>query len=216
MTLARARVVLLYVLCFGIVCYAAVAYGLLPLGELVNATMQATYRAHPAGIYTHVAGAIVALALGPLQFSARLRSRRIALHRWIGRTYLLGVGIGGLGGLYMACFAYGGPLARVGFAALALAWLYTGTRAYAAIRRRAIDVHRAWMVRNFALTFAAVTLRIYLPVSAVVGIDFDVAYPIVAWLCWVPNLVVAEWAFNGHPGKRTAPDSSGRRSAFVK
>jgi uncharacterized membrane protein len=216
MTLQRARVVLLYVLCWGIVGYAAVAYGVLPLGQLVNSTMQATYRAHPFGIYAHVAGAIGALALGPLQFSARIRSRRIALHRWIGRTYLVGVSVGGLGGLYMACFAYGGPVARFGFGVLALVWLYTGAQAYAAARRRAIVTHRAWMVRNFALTFAAVTLRIYLPVSAIAGIQFDVAYPIIAWLCWVPNLAVAEWAFNGHAGKRAAPASSGSRSAFVK
>ena len=42
------------------------------------------------------------------------------------------------------------------------------------------------------LTFAAVTLRIYLPLSDLVGIDFDVAYPVIAWLCWVPNVIVAE------------------------
>jgi len=216
MTVARAPVILLYLLCYGIVGYAAIAYGLLPLGQLVNSTMQATYRAHPVGIYTHIVGAVVALSLGPLQFSARLRARRIALHRWIGRTYLTGVAIGGLGGLYMACFAYGGPVARFGFGALAVVWLYTGARAYTAIRRRAFDLHRAWMVRNFALTFAAVMLRVYMPASAAAGIDFDVAYPIVAWLCWVPNLIVAELAFNGHSGKRAAPGSSGSRSAFVK
>jgi hypothetical protein len=48
------------------------------------------------------------------------------------------------------------------------------------------------MVRNFALTFAAVTLRLWLPGSVLSGVPFEVAYPIVAWLCWVPNLVVAE------------------------
>src|SRR5262249_40150036 len=164
MTLARTRVALLYVLSFGVVAYAAVVYGLLPLGALVNPDMRAAYHAHSVGIYTHIAGAVVALALGPFQFSARLRARRVAVHRWIGRAYLLGVVIGGLGGLYMAFFAYGGPIARMGFAALALAWLYTGSQAYGAIRRRAIAEHRAWMIRNFALTFAAVTLRTYLPI----------------------------------------------------
>jgi Predicted membrane protein (DUF2306) len=212
----RSRIALLFALSLGIVAYAAISYTVLPLGALVNPEMQATFRAHPLGIYTHIAGAIFALALGPLQFSARLRARRIALHRWIGRTYLVGVAIGGLAGLYMAFFAYGGPIARVGFAALAIGWLYTGVEGYGAIRRRAVAEHRAWMVRNFALTFAAVTLRMYLPLSAVAGIDFDVAYPAIAWLCWVPNLLVAEWLFNAQAGKRAAPDSSGSRSAFVK
>lgn len=49
------------------------------------------------------------------------------------------------------------------------------------------------MVRNFALTFAAVTLRLWLPASVVSGVPFELAYAIVAWLCWVPNLAVAEW-----------------------
>jgi hypothetical protein len=53
--------------------------------------------------------------------------------------------------------------------------------------------HRSWMIRNFSLTFAAVTLRIILPVEiAVLGINFPDAYRIVAWACWVPNLLVAE------------------------
>jgi hypothetical protein len=50
------------------------------------------------------------------------------------------------------------------------------------------------MVRNFSLTFAAVTLRLYIPASVFAGIDFAVAYPIIAWLCWLPNLLVAEWS----------------------
>jgi hypothetical protein len=49
------------------------------------------------------------------------------------------------------------------------------------------------MTRSFALTLAAVTLRIWLPLSAVAGIPFPDAYQVVAWLCWVPNLIVTEW-----------------------
>lgn len=48
----------------------------------------------------------------------------------------------------------------LGLAGLALAWLYTGLRAYLAIRARDIAAHRCWMVRNFALAFASVTLRL--------------------------------------------------------
>jgi uncharacterized membrane protein len=187
----------LAVLCFGIAAYAAIAYSVLPLGSLVHPDMKANFVAHPIGIYGHIGGAALALLLGPFQFSARLRGAALNVHRWIGRVYL---GIGGVGigvfGLYVSQFAFGGAVARFGFAALAMCWLYSGARAYLAIRRRAIQKHRKWMVRNFALTFAAVTLRIYLPVSNVVGIDFAVAYPIIAWLCWVPNLLVAEWVFN--------------------
>jgi hypothetical protein len=60
-------------------------------------------------------------------------------------------------------------------------------------RRRRIDLHRAWMLRSYSLTFAAVTLRIWLPLSQVAGLPFLPSYQAIAWLCWVPNLIVVEW-----------------------
>lgn len=138
-------------------------------------------------------GAVFALALGPFQFSSRLRRARPRLHRWCGRVYLgAGVLVGGLAGLFIAFHAFGGPVARLGFACLALAWLYTGLRAWRAVRGRDLASHRRWMIRNFALTFAAVTLRLWLPASVVSGAPFAIAYAAVAWLCWLPSLAVAE------------------------
>ena len=59
--------------------------------------------------------------------------------------------------------------------------------------RRAISsVTRAWMTRSYALTFAAVTLRLYLPVAIIAHWDFDASYRAISFLCWVPNLIVAE------------------------
>jgi hypothetical protein len=51
------------------------------------------------------------------------------------------------------------------------------------------------MIRNYALTFAAVTLRIYLPLMTpfLFHGDFLAAYRTISWLCWVPNLAIAEW-----------------------
>jgi uncharacterized membrane protein len=163
--------------------------------------MRAAFDAQRAAVYTHVFAAMFALALGPFQFSQRLRARHLTLHRWMGRLYL-GVGVlaGGIAGLYMAFHAFGGAVARAGFACLALAWLYTGARAYLAIRSRDVAAHRRWMVRNFALAFAAVTLRIWVPASFATGLEFAAAYAVIAWLCWVPNLVVAELAFNRATG----------------
>ncbi len=188
---------LLYVLALGVAGYVVFAYGFMPLGSLVHPEMKATYLAHSAGIYTHAFASILALALGPFQFTASLRQKYPVVHRWSGRLYLgVGVLVGGLAGLYMAQYAFGGPMAQLGFAALAVLWLFTGARAYLAIRRGAIDEHRRWMVRNLALTLAAVTLRIYLPVSMASGIEFALVYPVIAWLCWVPNIVFAEWRYN--------------------
>jgi hypothetical protein len=53
------------------------------------------------------------------------------------------------------------------------------------------------MIRSFALTFAAVTLRLYLPFPMIWGFEFIEGYRIIAWLCWVPNLLIAElWIHN--------------------
>jgi uncharacterized membrane protein len=188
---------ILVFLSLGVAAYAVGVYTFLPFGTAVHPDMRLGFEAQRAAIYAHVFSAAFALALGPFQFSARLRSRHLALHRWLGRLYLgVGVLLGGLAGLFVALNAFGGPVARLGFACLALAWLYTGFRAYRAIRARAIEEHRTWMVRNFALTFAAVTLRLWVPASFAAGIDFALAYAAIAWLCWVPNLLVAELAFN--------------------
>ncbi len=60
-------------------------------------------------------------------------------------------------------------------------------------RNGQIKAHRDWMIRNYALTFAAVTLRIWLPLlSEAAGIEFIDAYRTVAWLCWIPNLLIAQ------------------------
>ncbi len=159
--------------------------------------MKANFLANKAGIYTHVFASVAALALGPWQFSERIRRAVPQLHRWMGRVYLaVGVGIGGLSGLYMATHAYGGLFAKLGFGSLAVAWMFTGLRAFQCIRRGDVSEHRKWMIRNFSLTLAAVTLRLYLPASMIAGVPFGVSYPIIAWAAWLPNLLVAELALN--------------------
>jgi len=52
-----------------------------------------------------------------------------------------------------------------------------------------------WMIRSYALTLGAVTLRIYIPLFLMQGVPFEQAYPAIAWLAWVPNLIIAEWVF---------------------
>ena len=187
----------LWLLCVGVAAYAVVVYAFFPLGSLVAPAMRDAFVANSLAIHAHVFASAVALALGPAQFSRKLRLRRPQLHRWAGRVYLaVGVGVGGVAGLVMATHASGGSWARFGFGALALAWLSSGVLAYRAARAQSFAAHRRWMVRNFSLTFAAVTLRLYLPAAMAAGIRFELAYPVIAWLCWVPNLLLAEIVFN--------------------
>ena len=212
-----ASFVALAVLSLGVAAYALGVYGLMPLGALLHPDMRATFQAHPIGIYAHVFASVIALALGPFQFSSRLRASQIQLHRWCGRAYLgVGVCVGGLAGLYMSLHAFGGIASRLGFGCLALAWLFTGLRAFLAIRRRDVASHRRWMVRNFALTFAAVTLRLYLPSSIALGAAFEIAYPVIAWLCWLPNVVIAELLFNRTLGPSPQPTGAGGPAAAAE
>jgi len=149
--------------------------------------------AMPWAVVAHLAGGLSAMALGPWQFSTRLRARAINVHRWLGRGYVVAVLIGGLGALVLAPTSQEGLVTHVGFGLLAILWLHATVQAYRSIRARDVESHRRWMIRSFALTLAAVTLRIELPLQLAAGIPFHDAYQVVAWLCWVPNLVVAEW-----------------------
>jgi uncharacterized membrane protein len=145
-----------------------------------------------AAFYLHIGCGGIAMLVGWSQFFKKFRNKNLPVHRTLGKIYLIAVTISGLGGLYIAFYATGGLVSSLGFGGLALAWLFTTSSAYRSIRSRDIDSHERWMIRSYALTFAAVTLRIWLPLSMVFGIDFMIAYPIISWLCWVPNLIVAE------------------------
>jgi uncharacterized membrane protein len=170
--------------------------------ENFNFTEQkAVYAAHLTMLMMHIVASMLAILIGPFQLLPGLRKGRLLkVHRWLGRAYLLSILFGGISGLYMAQFAYGGVISRLGFGTLAILWLYSGYRAYRHIRSKDIEQHREWMIRNYALTFAGVMLRVWVPLSMSTGVDFTTAYMFIGWLCWVPNLLVAEWTV-----RRTRP-----------
>jgi predicted membrane protein DUF2306 len=176
---------------------------------------RAVYMAHITMLIMHIVGAMLAILIGPFQFLPGIRKGRwLKVHRWLGRTYLLSVLVGGIGGLYMAPFAYGGIISRLGFGALGCLWLYSGYQAYRHIRNKEIEVHRQWMIRNYALTFAGVMLRLWVPLSGAIGIDFTTAYVMIGWMCWVPNLLVAEWIIRStRPARRPAATLETSRTA---
>lgn len=147
----------------------------------------------------HIAAAPVALAVGAFQFMPKLRAKRSGLHRWMGRIYGLSILIGGIGALGIGVTAIGGPVAQVGFTLLAILWLATTANAVRLAMQRNIVEHRKWMIRSFALTFAAVTLRLQLPFFFAGGYDYAAASLWVAWTCWVPNLIVAERIIRTRP-----------------
>lgn len=176
--------------------------------------------------YLHIAFAGVALLVGPLQFVSRWRRRFPRLHRVLGRVYLVGVGVGALTGLVVSTASSVAFLGFFGFGTLAVLWAWTGWKAYRAVRTGRVAEHQAWMIRCFALTYAAVTLRLWVGVLVAVqtpfagpdadpGVLFETAYAPVAFLCWLPNIVLAEWlvARRGLPGLRMSAGTVGDRAA---
>ncbi len=175
---------------------AAYAVHLLWFSTHVPPFLQARIASHAPSLYLHFLGGSAALVLGALQMSTLLRQRWPRLHRWMGRLYLTAVLLAGLAGLQMASVAVGGLVAQTGFATMAVLWLGSALMGYRAIRRGDVRAHRNWMMRNYALTLAALTLRLYLGITlAGLQMDFMQVYPFISWACWIPNLLLAEWLF---------------------
>ncbi|MBG0565973.1 DUF2306 domain-containing protein [Actinoplanes aureus] len=160
---------------------------------------------HYGVLIGHIFTAAVALVLGPLQFLAPVRARR-RLHRAIGRVYLLaGVVPSAVTAIPVAVWS-GRVLTQVGLSVAAVLWLVTAARAYRAARRRDFVAHREWMMRNYALTFLAVTARVVVPVILLVlvlvasgsvdraafGETVESLIPVGQNLGWLINLAIAE------------------------
>lgn len=146
------------------------------------------------GFYTHIYLGGIALLIGWSQFVKRFRLKKISLHRTIGKIYILSVLLSGIAGLYISFYALGGIVAQVGFGTMASVWLFTTFMAYTSIKNKEIEKHERWMIRSYALTFAAVTLRLWMPIlPAIFQLEFVESYRIIAWLCWVPNLIIAQF-----------------------
>ncbi|AGL17578.1 DUF2306 domain-containing protein [Actinoplanes sp. N902-109] len=173
--------------------------------------------AHYAILVAHIFTAAVALVLGPVQFLATVR-RTGRAHRIAGRVYLLaGVLPAALTAVPVAAWS-GRPLTQAGLSTAAILWLITGALAYRAARRHDYTRHREWMLRNYALTFLAVTARILVPLLLLLRLPFSgddatpvaevvpTLIPIGQTAGWIVNLAIAEVLIRR---RRTAPSPSG-------
>jgi uncharacterized membrane protein len=168
-------------------------------------------------LYAHIAFGGLALLLSPVQLSARVRARAPRLHRGLGRVVLVCIGAGAAGGMVLAPMNLAGPIGTAGFGTLAVLWIGFALLGLRAIRRGEVAVHRRWMIRTFALTYAAVTLRLWLAVLVpVLGGDFRAAYLIVPFLCWVPNLVVTEMLLRKHMSSILSREVDGDVSTMTR
>ncbi|WP_296384653.1 DUF2306 domain-containing protein [Winogradskyella sp.] len=143
------------------------------------------------GFYGHITLGGLALLIGWLQFNKKLRIKNLKFHKLIGKSYVISVLISGVCGLYIAFYATGGLISQLGFMSLAMIWLYTTIKGYRFAKGGQITRHQNMMIYSYAACFSAVTLRIWLPILGELFGAFVPAYRIVAWLCWMPNIVVA-------------------------
>lgn len=143
------------------------------------------------GFYTHIICGGIALLIGWTQFNEKLRIQNRILHRRIGIIYVISVLLSSLSGIYIGFFATGGIVAAAGFISLGVVWFATTLTSFLSIKKGNILQHQKLMIYSYAACFAAVTLRIWLPILVILFKDFIFAYTIVAWLCWIPNLILA-------------------------
>ncbi|OKI04769.1 hypothetical protein A6A06_08545 [Streptomyces sp. CB02923] len=153
---------------------------------------------HYLSIAVHALPAGLVLLLGPLQFVPALRNRYRALHRVIGRVYMVSVVFASVAAVLATTFSVNGFSAQVAFYLLTAAWLYSLTQAYRTIRRGQVRLHRVWMIRNYALSFAAVLLRVFLLLglaarSRYEWLTVESVYTTSAWASILISAGVAEW-----------------------
>jgi uncharacterized membrane protein len=150
----------------------------------------------------HAGFASTALLVGWVQFGAILRQRRPKIHRLIGRIYIVSCLVGAMSGLVLAIGTSAGRIAGVGFGSLAVLWIATNLLGLQRALAGRFVSHRRWMIRSWALTLAAVTLRIYIPLFDIVGLPQMPSYRAISFLCWVPNLLAAEIILRHGRGSR--------------
>ena len=161
-------------------------------GEAAPPPILANAFANPF-LLIHVIAGVIALAVGPLQFVRAIRVRTPAVHRAAGLTYVGACAVSAPAAFMLALGTSAGPVAAAGFAILAvLLALFTYLGLRAAIERRFAD-HRDWMLRSYALTATAITLRLMLPAAGLLRLEFLPAYQAIAWLSWITNLVLVEY-----------------------
>ncbi len=154
--------------------------------------------------FTHVFTSMLVLIVGFTQFSKKVLKHYPRLHRTMGYIYVIDIlMVTGPAGLLMSFYANGGISSQIAFVLLSFLWIsFTALALYKAIKKD-FKAHRFFMIRSYALTLSAVSLRCCKVVLAtfthITPLD---RYRIIAWLGWVLNLLIAEWIIYKYINKK--------------
>lgn len=144
-------------------------------------------------VFPHVVCGIIAILIGPFQFSTQLRIKYTQLHRRSGYVYLLAVFIGAIAGINLGLTSQVNLTYKWGLIFLGIAWLLTSGLAFFFILKRKTTQHKEWMVRSYVVTFAFVFFRLvedgleYLQIG-----DSVDRLTLMSWACWAIPLLFAE------------------------
>lgn len=146
--------------------------------------------------YIHIFFGGIALLIGWVQFIEKIRLELPKLHRVIGKIYVVSIFISGPVGFYIGFFVQGGILTQIGFIFGAFIWTFITYLAYKAIRKGNVAQHKEFMSYSYVGSFAAVLLRLMLPVLISITGSFKIAYGLSVWLSWIPSTLIVYLLFH--------------------
>ncbi len=183
--------------------FFAILIGIMPFITLINGikfgieeTKDATLYLNffwKNSFYAHVIVGGLPLLIGWTQFIPKLRAKYRNVHRLIGKIYVVTFLMTAASGFFISFNATGGLIPALGFGSVAIIAFYTTLKAYLDIRKGDVISHKNMMIYSYACCFAAVTFRLWQTLLFLLLNDFEIIYPIAAWMGWLPNLFVAYW-----------------------
>lgn len=141
--------------------------------------------------YIHVFTSPIVILCGLLQFNRWILKKSPKTHRISGYIYILVLlFVTGPAAFVMSLMANGGYISQISFTTLSVLWILFTFLAYRSIRKGAVRKHTIWMLRSYALTLSAVTLRLYMYLLSEFEVNMEPreTYILVSYLSWIPNL----------------------------
>lgn len=145
--------------------------------------------------YVHVFSCSFIILSGLFQFNRFVIHEKKRLHKFLGYIYIILVlVVSGPSAFVMSLYANGGIPAQISFTLLSSLWILTTTISFSSIRKGKIEKHANWLLRSYALTLSAVTLRFYAYLFDIFNIPLHPidTYIVLTWISWIPNLIICE------------------------
>lgn len=158
-------------------------------------------------LYTHIISGGIAILIGWIQFNKSLREKRVCWHRTVGKLYFISSLIAAISGFHLGFYATGGWISAIGFITVSCIYFYTTLMGFIVIRKKQLVQHQNFMTYSYATCLAAVSLRVFVPLSSLITDNYTLSYTIIAWFAWIPNLMIAYWVNKNRKDKMLTNES---------